>query len=304
MELTNDAYERCPSCAEAREGADLTSALRCHPCRGTGVVRRADSFRCNRCGGTMGVRDEARPHGLVEQTVSGGYSSEHLLDTTTYTFSLCEACLRRLFDECVVPPTIGAYMGGPAEQSYAEERVAYEWHAWRRVGGHRPRVREGRCNQVVACDARATLWMVSSHGLTDEVACEGHGGRCGYSNYYAASYAEAASADAAGARSVADLWFCASAWPAPTVTAYRYVPEVALEAVGVEDDRMHPKLSAIWAPSGSAPLDHTLDARLTSHTFQGGVLLVGPADVVRDLRHPNLRAVSVLNRHVELDEDE
>lgn len=294
-------YEKCPSCAELREAGDFESVLKCCSCKGTGLRRRDNSFRCNRCGGAMGVPHDASPYGLVEQTVSGAYLSTHLLDTTTYTFSLCELCLRCLFDECVIPPTIGSYMGAPAERDYAEERASYEWHTWRGADGHRPRVREGRCNQTIACESPATIWMISSDGLTDEVSCEEHAKRCSSSSYYEVPYAKAKAADEAGLLAMADLWFRTSAWPAPTVTSYLHVPDCALEALGIEDDAYHPKLSAVWVPTDVAPFHYA--PILTNYGFPHGHLLVGPTTHVRELRHADLRDASVLNRHLKLDDE-
>lgn len=46
-------------------------------------------------------------YGLIEATVTGGYDSGALSDYTQYTFSLCETCLKRLFDSFKLPPETG-----------------------------------------------------------------------------------------------------------------------------------------------------------------------------------------------------
>ncbi len=43
-------------------------------------------------------------YGLIEVTVSGGYHSFTLEDLTQYTFSMCEGCLKKLFDTFKIPP--------------------------------------------------------------------------------------------------------------------------------------------------------------------------------------------------------
>src|SRR5271163_4556843 len=136
-------HEVCVSCEESRRTGDFEVAIRCHGCKGTGIKRKNDSYPCNGCGGDLCAG--GYPHGLVEHTVSGGYSSTHLLDCTTYGFSLCEACLRRLFETFKIPPTIGAYMVGEVE-TYAEERKLYLWNIWHAAGGHIEKAKTGLCN--------------------------------------------------------------------------------------------------------------------------------------------------------------
>lgn len=68
---------------------------------------------CNKCGGTCMVREEKslpedHPHrrifyGLLEKELWGGYESTHLDDLTAYRFSLCEGCLRKMFDSFKIP---------------------------------------------------------------------------------------------------------------------------------------------------------------------------------------------------------
>lgn len=42
-------------------------------------------------------------YGLIEATVGGGYSSYALEDMCSYTFSLCEGCLKVMFDGFKIP---------------------------------------------------------------------------------------------------------------------------------------------------------------------------------------------------------
>ena len=110
-----------------------------------GVPTRVD-VRCNRCGTSCVRREAGAPegpsrgweYGLVEAEVHGGYSSNPLLDMTSYAFSLCEACCAWLFDQCVLPPVIRCEMSGEVtawERDYRakhEARVA-AWNAVERA---------------------------------------------------------------------------------------------------------------------------------------------------------------------------
>lgn len=62
-------------------------------------------------------------HGLIEVTVSGGYSSPALWDLTNYTFSLCERCLRELFDGCKIPPMVTCEIDGDDPRPYQADDV-------------------------------------------------------------------------------------------------------------------------------------------------------------------------------------
>ena len=109
------SHERCAACAVARVDGDLDEAIRCRTCRGTGIVRTRESWVCNACGGCLCPGDPGNhdvPHGLVETKVSGGYSSPALSDCTNYKFSICETCLRKIFDGFAIKPEISEYMIG------------------------------------------------------------------------------------------------------------------------------------------------------------------------------------------------
>lgn len=51
-------------------------------------------------------------YGLIEQTVRGGYDSYALEDLEKYTFSLCEGCLKELFDAFKIPVAQSEYLAG------------------------------------------------------------------------------------------------------------------------------------------------------------------------------------------------
>ena len=64
---------------------------------------------CNKCGESCippqlrSITDGNDFYGLIEKTVSGGYYSHALSDCENYTFSLCEVCLKNLFDSFKIP---------------------------------------------------------------------------------------------------------------------------------------------------------------------------------------------------------
>lgn len=99
---------------------------------------------CNLCGltcvlGHDRIQDDpgCGPHGLIDQSVSGGYESTAgngrgaLDDMTWYRFSLCEFCLDWLFSQFKIAIKTGYYGGGcdddevpawkPASQRVAED---------------------------------------------------------------------------------------------------------------------------------------------------------------------------------------
>jgi hypothetical protein len=68
------------------------------------TYRVVESCHCNKCG-----REMLTPMGNicgVEVYIEGCYESPVLNDCTTYTFDLCEYCLRDLFDSFAHPVSI------------------------------------------------------------------------------------------------------------------------------------------------------------------------------------------------------
>lgn len=83
----------------------------------TDVLCNITDVLCNKCGESC-VPLPLRPnniiskdfYGLIEATVSGGYYSYALSDCCNYTFSLCEGCLKELFDSFKLPVEAKEYM--------------------------------------------------------------------------------------------------------------------------------------------------------------------------------------------------
>jgi hypothetical protein len=69
-----------------------------------------DDILCNQCGGSCLDRCQMNYEGLIEVTVQGGYAAK-LGDLVPYTFSLCEDCLKKLFEGFKIPPQGGVETG-------------------------------------------------------------------------------------------------------------------------------------------------------------------------------------------------
>jgi hypothetical protein len=59
---------------------------------------------CNKCSKSMKLED-GQIYGLSNAHVNGGYLSKKLVDTTMYGFSICESCLKEIFDSFEIPVT-------------------------------------------------------------------------------------------------------------------------------------------------------------------------------------------------------
>jgi hypothetical protein len=120
---------------------------------------------CNGCGGLCVVfagGESCGDYGLIEAEVVGGYHSTELRDLTRYRFSLCEACLVRLFDGFAVPPQVDDLCGDG--QGRFEERPT----TWcdDRLGRVRQQVRE----------AYWRAWRCPKCGAAHEGCASGHAG--------------------------------------------------------------------------------------------------------------------------------
>ncbi len=98
---------------------------------------------CNMCGLTCRLDPkESETHGLIKETVSGGYESTPgngdgaLDDCTRYTFSLCEFCLDHMFSQFKIPVGVDDYIhSGPKDEPEvfrpAQQRVTED--DWRQM---------------------------------------------------------------------------------------------------------------------------------------------------------------------------
>jgi hypothetical protein len=297
-----EPYIVCTACQKDRAEGQLSEAAACRSCRGRGMVRNPESFFCNGCGSSLARPGRIEPQGgLIETTVSGGYDSEHLLDMVRYTFSLCEKCMRVLFDGFKVPPAVHCYHDGRIE--YQAEHARYERWKWREGSGPVEKLTQGLCNAVIECTAMATWRVFNSGGLTDDVCCDEHKKWFAFANSLFVPAAPLAGMlravrTADQAPRVATAYLVAAAVPQAKATYFKYVPPCVADLMDVlttVDWRIDPhaldKTSALWVPHGLLGELGALPVQLQSFALPGGHALVGPIDVVEPLsRLPGVRA--------------
>lgn len=180
-------YVKCNSCAwrVSLEWYDPHKEL-CKLCNNTRQVVDPNEVLCNLCGETMcpiGHMNEQYPHGLHEVKVTGGYDSYHLLDMNQYTFSFCEKCLRTLFMQCKIPPTVWDATGASSEDySFDDDQITYEYRIWKDGGGFHQAYLDRKCNFKKDCSNEAIYTQLISGSFTEGSSCEEHKNFFGYSN--------------------------------------------------------------------------------------------------------------------------
>lgn len=160
----------------------------CRGCNNSKLVRDPHEILCNMCGESMcpiGTANEQYPHGLNNASVTGGYDSYHLFDMTKYTFSFCEKCLRKMFMECKIKPTIKHinFDGDVTrEELWKEDQEAYEYRVWKDDGGFHQAYVNSKCNAIINCPNDAVYTHLLSNNFTEQCACEEHKEYWTYSN--------------------------------------------------------------------------------------------------------------------------
>lgn len=294
-------HQVCESCKQARADGNLDEARNCRPCKGTGMVRNPASFTCNQCGEPLCPKPNDGPHGMVEASVSGGYDSPHLLDLTGYTFSLCEKCLRQLFDGFKVPPKVVNYHDDLA--NYAEEQERYRRWQWRKARGNVSKVKTGLCNATIECHKTAVWRVFISGGMTDDACCDEHKSYFGWANslYVPAQAVAGLLRDDMPtdeqARQIASAFLSVAARPGASATFFKFVPQCIADLAGIDwrsDPHACDETSAMWIPApGSMQLgDFVMVQQLW---LSDGQLLVGPSgEMERFASLPGVSAAAVL----------
>lgn len=166
-------FEICPECLQYREDGHWTLALDCRSCEGKGIRRKPGTTLCNQCGGLL--RDappKCSPDEAFEISVSAGFDSWHLLDGTTYTYSMCEECLRKLFQNFAIKPRCRSYIHGE-EVDFSVDEARYQDRLWTKSGGKAAKLKQGLCNYNAACTA-AARWAHVMDELRGEALCDEH----------------------------------------------------------------------------------------------------------------------------------
>lgn len=257
----------CPDCQAERQAGDLRAALACRCCRGTGIRRTRESWKCNQCGGGLCPDVEGwngqSPDGLIETKVRGHYDSTDLSDTTIYQFSLCEKCLRTLFNGFVIPPKVGEYfLDGSGESfldedTYERERAMHETRMWRNGGGHILKMQQGLCNETKDCPNKAIWRRLNMSHVTWDACCEEHSGSSGISvhqvpfDLLADMGGDDRELSIEQVTRLARIWFALSHRSASPVTIYRYVTHdvarlVDRPALATGLDEVYPRPWMAW----------------------------------------------------------
>lgn len=121
----------------------------------------------------LGTMNEQIPHGLFEAEVSGGYDSHELLDGHLYKFSICEACLRRMFMVAKIKPQVSSYIS-TYNTSFEDDQKYYEYRQWVKNGGHHQAYMDKKCNMVKDCPNKAKYTQYISDEFTEDASCEEH----------------------------------------------------------------------------------------------------------------------------------
>jgi hypothetical protein len=129
---------------------------------------------CNNCGDCLADEDQSlnQTLGAENLSVKGCYSSTHLTDCTKYTFSLCEKCLRSMFESFKIPPKVNDTRTD-FSFSYKKEREDFYYYLWVNKGLALEAYKNNRCNQVENCNKKA-LYTFFEGIDTQESSCEDH----------------------------------------------------------------------------------------------------------------------------------
>jgi len=145
----------------------------CSQCNGTRIVRDPKDILCNMCGESMCMlnsHNSQSPYGLYEANVMGQYNSYHLFDLTTYKFSICEKCLRVMFNQFKIKPEVFGIEDG----NFEEDQEAYEYRLWCDNGGHHKAYLERKCNIIKDCNNIAEYSELVNGEFSESCCCEEH----------------------------------------------------------------------------------------------------------------------------------
>jgi hypothetical protein len=152
----------------------------CSRCNNSQMVIEPAKVLCNRCGLSLrplGTHNEQNQHGLENVYVYGGYDSYHLHDMIGYNFSICEKCLRELFNQFVIPPNVSDGtddLNTIPSWTWEADSVLYDYKIWKDGGGHHQAYLDKKCNQVKNCINNAVYSILIDSEFTEDTSCEEH----------------------------------------------------------------------------------------------------------------------------------
>jgi hypothetical protein len=162
--------------------AELRFEKLCDSCNNSGIIIDPKERLCNNCGECLCPLDtisHSDPHGLVNARVTGGYNSYHLMDCTSYVFSICEKCLRQLFINFKIEPTVNEVDfwsdNDDGRSSWDKDQESYEFRVWKDNGGYHQAYLNRKCNEVKDCLGEA-IYTVLYHDqeYSEKCCCQKH----------------------------------------------------------------------------------------------------------------------------------
>ncbi len=165
----------CTACEYQRDSSRQGDKAPCDICNKTRMMIDPNDVLCNMCGERNRPKghNEAYSFGLENVSVSGGYESTGLLDMHTYTFNVCENCLRVLFNQFKIPPKV---KDGFEEIDFKKDQEYYEYHQWKySLDGEKEAYKAGLCNTMIkACPNKAIYSVYYSGEFSTDCCCEEH----------------------------------------------------------------------------------------------------------------------------------
>lgn len=241
----------CKHCDEDRRDGKFTKATQCTPCGGTGIVLAGERLRCNGCGGTLS-NDFCKEHevvGLPLVKVDGQYQSTHLNELHTYSFSICEICLRKMFESFVIPPKVLTFAKG--EITYEEDLDKHRQNLWLNEKGDLQKLSTGLCNRTKDCPNRAEFRELRIDGVGEKNYCNFHAEEWGCAGHVWAPTEEiGAMLEPSSTQewlTLARVFLERVARPTPYGTYWRHAPPLFLRAIGQPPDK---SLSCLYVPRG------------------------------------------------------
>lgn len=171
-------YVTCNRCSNW--SAEVKMSADCPSCKNKRLIPDPKDILCNNCGNTLcpiGTINEQVPHGLVNARVVGGYDSYHLFDTTSYTFSMCELCLRNLFINFKIKPVVSETDLDESDRklsTWEQDLLWYESRIWEDNGGPELAYKKGKCNFKKDCEEDAVYSQYLDDEFTIRCCCEEH----------------------------------------------------------------------------------------------------------------------------------
>jgi hypothetical protein len=167
----------CEFCEDWKQEKKIKESCPC--CAGRGKIQNPEEHLCNNCGSRMHPPKSDPnwqfPNGLSRAKVVGDYSSTHLTDDVIYRFSICEFCLRLMFNNFVIPPALSDNRADAIEFDYKLDKTNYEYEQWRQSGGFSQAYKNRKCNAVKDCINSAIYTILHGSDTFDEkCACEEH----------------------------------------------------------------------------------------------------------------------------------